>query len=490
MAKKGSKYARKHLFDEPSKQRNEFEGEAFYEVIYDDHLFLDVFSGLELPEQIKAYQVLKKLAETSVKGVSRAEKKLILNSRDKLDAINKSAGLKTEEMLRYPLSADEHHIIRMDCYGTVDYRPNHQLSSFYKDILKHPLDERLSPNDYDLENAPMWKVFRQFKNFRKIEPQIKEYLSNNNVDPYILKVMGVKDFSDIIFKAFRKENEHKVSFTEGDSERNAFVKELVKAKGDVIYDILDAHGYDRRYIYSLINAMKSYGTTDASHIIITETHFTEKTLTDLEKAKIPVKDYNVGDEIPQDLVDYLFRHDQGMLIAARDEKLNLLKSSEFPSFEVHHKVAVSESGRLPCLAQVNYRNNYLLVESNIHQIVLHGYDKLVVQEGKEAYRCRMEFEDTYLSFMAGFNSDDKISVNWNDYEEIQEKETEDQKYLVSYEDCLEELKRNRRLQFDTRQSSDDFNVDNVAKNLRSKYASGKMNKTKKTYLKKMREIEK
>ncbi|MBQ7304178.1 MAG: hypothetical protein IJW75_04605, partial [Alphaproteobacteria bacterium] len=229
---------------------------------------------------------------------------------------------------------------------------------------------------------------------------------------------------------------------------------------------------------------------DASHIIITETHFTEKTLTDLEIAKIPVKDYNVGDEIPQDLVDYLFRHDQGMLIAARDEKLNLLKSSEFPSFEVHHKVAVSESGRLPCLAQVNYRNNYLLVESNIHQIVLHGYDKLVVQEGKEAYRCRMEFEDTYLSFMAGFNSDDKISVNWNDYEEIQEKETEDQKYLVSYEDCLEELKRNRRLQFDTRQSSDDFNVDNIAKNLRSKYASGKMNKTKKTYLKKMREIEK
>ncbi|MBQ7304215.1 MAG: hypothetical protein IJW75_04795, partial [Alphaproteobacteria bacterium] len=168
MAKKGSKYARKHLFDEPSKQRNEFEGEAFYEVIYDDHLFLDVFSGLELLEQIKAYQVLKKLAETSVKGVSRAEKKLILNSRDKLDAINKSAGLKTEEMLRYPLSADEHHIIRMDCYGMVDYRPNHQLSSFYKDILKHPLDERLSPNDYDLENAPMWKVFRQFKNFRKI----------------------------------------------------------------------------------------------------------------------------------------------------------------------------------------------------------------------------------------------------------------------------------------------------------------------------------
>ena len=492
MAKKGSKYARKHNIIETEKKKDLFEDEAFYEVIYDDHSFLEVFNDLPLPEQIKAYQVLKKLAETSTNKVSRAEKKLILISRDKLDSINESAGLKKEDLLRNPLSTDEHHIIRMDCYGSIDKRPTHQLSTYYKDILKNPLDKKLSVKAYNLEQSPMWKVFRQFENFRKIEPQIKKFLSDNKINPEILKVMGVKDFSDMIYRAFKKSDEIKVSFVDKDSDRNAFVKELATKNYDAIFDILHSQGHDNRYIHSLLNAMKMYGVTDASHIIITETHFTEKVLADLKKAKIATEDYNVGDKIEQDLVEYLFRNDQGMLIAARDENGERLKGGRFPSFEVHHKIAVSESGKLLCLPKVNYRSNFLLVESNIHQIVLHGYDKLVVQAGKEAYRCRMEFIDDHLAFMAGFTPDKQLSVNWSNYQEFVRREKEDEKHLVTYEDCLNDLKENRVNYLRNATSSVEYDADIIAKNLRDKYASGKVNKAakaqkvKKAYLKKLK----
>ena len=489
MSKKGSKYARKHNVNPNKTQNQDFVDEPFCEVIYDDYNFLDIFNSLPLTEQIKAYQVLKELAETPVNNASRAQRKLFYNSKHKLEVINEKAGLKMEDMLRYPLSTDEHHIIRMDCYGSVDHRPSHQLSNFYRDMLKYPLPERLDVSAYDLENAPMWKVFRQFRNFRNIEPQLKQYLSDNNINPNILKVMNIKDFSDLMFKTFRKGGEHKAFFTQ-ESERNMFVKELVKHKADVIFDILDNQGYDHRYIHSLLNAMKTYGITDASHIIITETHFTEKALTDLKKAKIPVEDYAVGDKIPQDLVDYLFRHDQGLLIVARDENLNMLSSSDFPSFEVHHKIAVSESGKLPCLAQVNYINNFLLVESNIHQYVLHGYDKLVVQKGKEAYRARMEFNDPHLTFMAGFTSDEHISLNWRDYEDLVKKEKEDSKYLVSYEACLNELKENRVNELRTSKPTTEFDVNQVVQSIRSKYKKGKPSHARKAYLKKVKGIDK
>ncbi len=493
MARKGSKYARKHRVETPQVKKHAFEDNAFYEVIYDDDVYIDIFNSLPLTEQLKAYQVLKKLAESSTNKVTRAEKQLILNSRSKLEHINESAGLKQEELLRYPLTTDEHHIIRMDCYGSVDRRPTHQLSSFYVDTLKHPLEKKIAAKYYDMANAPMWKVFRQFENFRKIEPQLKEYLSKNKVNPEILKVMGVKDFSDLIYKTFKKGDEIKVCFVEKDSDRNTFVKDLAKTNGDAIFDILDSQGYDHRYIYSLLNAMRSYGTTDVSHIIITETHFTEKALADLKKAEIPIDDYQVGDKIPQDLMDYLFRHDQGMLIVARDENLNRLKNSDFPSFEVHHKIAVSESGKLPCLPYVNYKNNFLLVESNIHQIVLHGFDKLIIKEGKEAYQCRMEFVDEHLSFMAGFTSDKQLSVNWLNDIGYAKREKEDKKHIVSYEDCLNELKENRLNYLRQPDNNTEYDAELIAQNLRNKYAAGKVNKagkTKKAYMKKLKGLEK
>lgn len=473
MASKGSKYARKHNIEEPEVTRNEFEGEPFYEVISNDDDFLDVFNSLPLSDQIKAYQVLKNLAETNPVGLPKDEKKLIAKSEYKLETINLYTGLTMEEMLRYPLSSDERHVIRMDFYGSVDLRPSHQLSTFYKDMINKPLSEKCNATAYKLEKAPMWKIFRQFANFRKIEPNIKQYLSDNMINPDILKIMSVKDFSDVIFKAFQKDNEYKVSFSNRDSERNAFVKSLVNEKSDAIFDILNHQGHDHRYIHSLLNAMKTYGITDTYHLIITETYFTEKTLSDLRSAKIPVDDFNVGDKIPQTLMNDLFKQDKGHLIIARDENMEILSSANFPTFEVHHKIAVSESGKLPLLAQVNYKNNFVLVESNIHQKVLHGYDQLLVQKDKEAYHCRMEFVDECLSFMAGFTPDTQLSVNWTYDEDLSRKADEDAKYIVSYEECLRELNKNRDEYNLDKRSVKDFDAKDIAKSIRVKCSTKK-----------------
>lgn len=489
MVQKGSKYARKHHVDEPQNLKEDFEEEAFMQVINEDISFLDIFNGLPLSEQIKAYQVLKKLAETSTEKLKKAEKELIMQSRYKLDTINHNAGLKKEEMLKYPLSTDEHHIIRMDCYGTIDARPSHQLSSFYKEYMNNPMSKKLPMKSYDLENAPMWKIFRQFENFRKIEPEIKRYLSSHKIDPEMLNLIAVKDFSDLIYQTFKEGNSLKATFVKTDSERNAFVKDIANFYGNVIFDILDSQGHDHRYIHSLLNAMKTYGLTDVSHIIITETHFTEKVLADLKKAKIPIEDYKVGEKIPQDLINDLIYNDKGFLLIARDENMIPLKTSDFPSFQVHHKVAVSESGKLAALPLVNYRNNFLLVESNIHGVVLHGFDKLLVANGKEAYRSRMEFVDTHLSFMAGFSKDEQISINWLDYAKIAKKEAEDAKYIISYEDCINELNEHRITKLKNSNAGISFDLHGVVKKIRRKH-KGQVSKTTTDYFKKAKGAQK
>ena len=206
-------------------------------------------------------------------------------------------------------------------------------------------------------------------------------------------------------------------------------------------------------------------------------------MADLKKAKIPVEDYKVGDKIPQELEEYLFHKDKGMLLIARDENMMPLRGSDFPSFQVHHKVAVSESGKLPSLPQVNYRNNFLLVESNIHGVVLHGFDKLVVANGKEAYRSRMEFYDEHLSFMAGFTKDEQISINWLEYAKIAKKEKEDAKYVVSYEDCLNELNENRVEKLKNSNAGMGFDVNGVVKKIRHKHKQ-QVSKSTSSFLKK------
>lgn len=474
MAEKGSKYARKKARIAEAKKAQEQAvsagNEKFLDVIYNDVDYVKVFQSLSLLDQIKAYRTLKRLMEGLNKtDLSESDKLLGKMAEYKLEKINAIAGLKLEEKRHYALSQDELHIIRMDCYGTVDARPNHQLSDFYKGILKRPLSKKTAVKDYNLDNAPAWKIFRQFDSFRNIEPDICRYMAKKRINPDIITVMGIKDFSDLIFNTFRTDKSQiKVSFCKEDPPRNAFVKAMANKYGSRIAEILRSENIDERYIHSLLSAMKNYGSSDTSHIIITETYFTPRVLTDLAKAKIPCDEYQIGDKIPQTLINTLMREDKGILLAARDENGNRLQPEKFPSFEVHHKTAVMESGRLAYIAMVNYRNNFVLTGSDLHRHVLHGFDILSSSGSKEAYHRRLEFIKPNITFMFGFTPDKQIECNWNQGRAYINKSETDIANIVSYDAVMSELLEKRKAYLSD-SAVDAFDLDDVVKSIKRKH---------------------
>lgn len=497
MAEKGSKYARKkqRIKDkEEEKQRKEMAGgEKFLEVVYNDAEFLHIFHELSLPEQIKAYRTLKRLMEgLNAAHLSETDRLLGEMAEFKLEKINAVAGLKLEERRYYGLSKDELHLIRMDCYGTVDARPNHQLSDFYKEFIRNTLKDKPSVADYDLNNSPAWKLYRQFDSFRKIEPNICEYMAQKGINPKAVEVMGVYDFSDVIFKTFRTdENQIKVSFKKGDSPRNAYVKALARKYGDRIAEILRTENYDERYIQSLLSAMKNYGVSDKSRIIITETNFTPRVLADLAAENISCGKYKVGDKIPQALVKRLMKADKGGLLTARDANGHKLVSENFPDFEVHHKTAVMESGRLAYIAMVNYRNNFVLTPTDVHRHVLHGFDILTSSGSKESYHRRLEFLDSDVTFMFGFTSDKQIAYNWSRSRDYVRKVEEDIENIVSYEAINSELAETRQ-KYLSETEVESFDLDDVVKSIKSKHHKEiklKKNNLSKTELKKLSKTE-
>jgi hypothetical protein len=474
MAEKGSKYARKKARiaeNKAAKQREEMAGgEKFLDVIYNDVDFINVFQSLSLPDQVKAYRTLKRLMEGLNKAdLSESDKALGEMAEYKLEKINAIAGLKLEEKRHYALSSEELHLIRMDCYGAVDERPSHQLSDFYKGILRRPLSKKQTLKNYNLDNAPAWKIFRQFSSFRKIEPDICRYMAKMRINPDIITVMGVKDFSDLIFKTFRTDkNQIKVAFSKEDPPRNAFVKAMANKYGSRIAEILRSENIDERYINSLLSAMKNYGSSDTSRIIITETYFTPRVLTDLAKAKIPCDEYQIGDKIPQTLINALMHEDKGILLAARDENGSRLQAENFPSFEVHHKTAVMESGRLAYIAMVNYRNNFVLTSSDLHRHVLHGFDILSSSGRKEAYHRRLEFTNPNITFMFGFTPDKQIECNWNHGRAYTYKAETDVANIVSYDAVMAELTENRKAYL-SNSTVDAFDLDDVVKSIKRKH---------------------
>lgn len=489
MANKGSKYARKqaeknkNLEDEITVSPFTFlEDGEFLDVIYDDVSYFDIFNHLSLTDQIKAYRILKRLAASRYDTtLSETDRQLAENSWYKLETINKAVGLKIEEKQHYPLSADELHIIRMNCYGAIDARPRHQLSRFYKELISKPMSQSQPYKNYNLDQAPCWQLFRQFSDFRKLEPAIRSYLHHQQINPEILPLMGVRDFSDLIFRTFRKdEKQTKVFFSEYGTPRNNYVKAMARKFSKKIAEILRKEGYDERYICSLLNAMRMFGKSDAEKLIITETHFTPRVLHDLQKAGIATEEYKIGEEIPQELVERLISLDQGKLLTARDETGAELKGKDFPSFEVHHINAVVESGRLANLAAANYRHNFLLVNSAIHRHILHGFDKLVVFGKKEAYSQRMELTNPCVTFMFGLRPDQQIEYDWTKQKSFKKQAEEDSRFIVSYEEIMNSLAENRQRYLDNSKTVE-FDIDNVVQVIRHKKAIEAMKiKKKKT----------
>ncbi len=484
MAQKGSKYARKHRVEENNRveqEANEIAQFPYMAVLYHKTEYVADFYNLSVEDAGKAYELLLKMANDTSKSKSLFKRA----AETKLNDILSAAGFKIAQHDGNFLHKQELLTIRMDFYGTIDRLKEglrtRELSSYYLYLLSHPLQKRPKTIEYDFESAPSWKLFSRFQSFRRIEKNLKTYLIKRKIDPQILQLMTPRDFSDLVVLSFQKTpNEQKVTFEKDITVRNEFVRDLAQRQGDQMADMLLEQGWDERYVKSMLNMMKRFGKYNSSKLVITETHFTERVLADLKKAKMLRKDFKLGEEIPQDFINMLIDDNKGDLIAARDENGHKLNGADFPSFEVHHKYAVSDAGDLRSVAYANYKNNLCLVTSDIHGLFIHRCDKAKQRGDAKSYSKRLEFIDPNTVFVIGFKPKERLVYDFNKAKRTK-RQVMDDRHIASYGECMKQLKRNQSA-YDRVHNKEVFDVDEIIQRYKS---HRKANKQRKMFLKKV-----
>ena len=484
MAPKGSKYARKHRIEENTRAEEEEKEIAqfpYMAVLYHKDEYIDDFYNLSVEDAGKAYELLAKMANETSKSKTLFKR----TAEKKLDDILSAAGFKIAQHDGNFLHKQEVLTIRMDFYGTIDRLKeglrSRELSPYYLHLLSHPLQKRPKTIEYDFESSPSWKLFSRFQSFRRIEKNLKTYLIKRKIDPQILQLMTPRDFSDLVVLSFQKTpNEQKVTFEKDITVRNEFVRDLAQKQGDQMADMLLKQGWDERYVNSMLNMMRRFGKYNSSKLVITEMYFTERVLADLKKTKMYKKEFKLGQPIPQDFINSLIDDDKGDLIAARDEKGRKLNGADFPSFEVHHKYAVSDAGDLNSVAYVNYKSNLCLVISDIHSLFIHRCDKAKQRGDTKSYSKRLEFIDPNAVFVIGFKPSERLSYDFNKAKRTK-RQVMDDRHIVNYAECMKQLKRNQSA-YDKVQNKEVFDVDEIIQRYKSRR---KVNKQRKMFLKKV-----
>ncbi len=474
MSRKGRYAKRKEVLrqKEPSVEQ-QIANQPFLAVVYDDKTFVERFHALAYEDKLKAYQTLTTLAhDSNTLSESRQD------AYNKINVILQSMGLKIVEHKNCYLDKDERLIIRMDFYGSIDRleknKRERKLSKPYLDLISNPLKKRPKTEAYDFKTAPMWPLFERFNSFRKIEKDLIHYLAKHKIDPKILSLMSARDFSDLIFLTFQKsKDDTRVFFEKPTAVRKEFVKHLVTEKGEEIAAVLRANGYkDERYITSMLNAMRRFGTSKSDKLIVTELYFTDRVLKDLKKEKINCDEFKKGDPIPQVLIDYLIDNDKGNLIVARNEQGKPIYGSQFPSFEVHHKRAISTSGDFLNAASVNYNDNLCLVLSDVHTHVLHGFD-YIVDSKRDSYSRRTEFISPHVVFMAGFDKSSQIELDCQQRVVEKRRQKQDERFCVSYDECFAKLQDNQFAYLHPQKQKDNFDVNMVVAMVNRSYLHNK-----------------
>jgi len=470
MARRGSEYRRKHFvekIDKKAQEEREIVEKPYKAVLYHDEGYIDDFYNLSIEDAGWAYQQLAKSAKDDSEDAC------------KLDEVLAAAGLKVAEHDGRFLHKQEVLTIRMDFYGTIDRIKDglreRELSSYYRHLITNPLKKRPKSVQYDFETSPSWKLFSRFQSFRRIEKNLRAYLIKNKIDPQILGLMTPRDFSDLVVQSFQKDdNEQKITFETDITVRNEFVRDLAQKQGDQMADMLLKQGLDERYVASMINMMHRYGKYNSAKLVITEKNFTSRVLSELKKAekalfaeisaeefsKLKTEERNklktlfveisranaqkfkAGDVIPQTLIDAAIDADRGKLLLARYEDGTPLNGIDFPSFEVHHKHAVSDAGSLRNVAHVNYKKNFCLVRADIHTLFIHRCDKVRQRGQTKSYAKRLEFVDPNTAFMIGLRPDERMSFDFEKSKRTK-RQTLDDRYNVSYEECMRQLALNQ-----------------------------------------------
>lgn len=439
MTKKKLTYAEKHAASAPENQVSSWmeENHDIWTVAMETHNFEASFMKLPYPRQIALVDLLSNIFHDNIIINPPQMKKAILErSIEHLQKIHWMTGSYYEEGNSFfPISDDEKKLVRMECYGTIDARREHELSSCYR-FFSNPKQrlKRFKRTDYHLETSPMWRVFNQFESFRSIAPKVKNYLYMHKIHPDALKVMSVNDFCDVIHKAFTaNESDVKARFLKL-GYKYRYVIAFMKACGKDLEKHLQQKGYDARSAHSLCRLMSQYGICDVNSLTITELHYNERVLHDLAKAGYDVSNIKVGDAISEKFTNLLFSRGQENLILARNADGSPLEKNNLPQYEVHHTGAVQFARDNGYLARTNYKSKLMLVEKNIHRAYYHGFDNVIrISSGNECYYSRINSLVPSMCMIDGFNSaTDMFYYDLEDTAADRKREADDKKCVVNY----------------------------------------------------------
>ena len=411
MSRKKSSYAEKHSDYKPETDLASSvfiaENKDLFEVIKSPHDFEENFLNLPYPRQIAMIDMFRGISNGNIVVSPRQIKQTLLDlTYDEMEKIHWMTGSYYEEGNAYfPIADDEKKLVRMECYGTIDARREHELSPYYKFFRKQQNLGKFRLKDYNLSESPMWRVFNQFESFRSIASNVRRHLYKKGINPDALKVMSVNDFCDVIHEIYAKRPDSmKARFLET-GYKNRFVMSFMLHCGKDFEQHLINRGIDERKVKSLSRMMRQYGICDIDRVVITETHYTQKILNDLKEHHYDVSSYKVGEPISESMLEEVFNNSQEHLLLARDEKGRPLDKEDLPRFEVHHKNAVKFAHSGDYLAKVNYNNNLMLVEKEMHRAYYHGSDHVIqVNSNNERYFSRLNSTVPEMCMIDGFNT--------------------------------------------------------------------------------------
>ena len=457
MRQKGSKYARKHRVEIPKgtnetlfphdsiRQKISDNDRVVWDILCEPDHFEKRFLKLTYPQQIlmvvTLHDIIKLQEKKKQSGYAREFADM---AEQHLQSIHKLTGSSLDEGIYEPLSHDEKRIIRMDCYGKIDLRKSYQLSPLYKYFKKNENLKQSKLAEYDLNNSPSWRVFRQFQSFRSISLKIKQFLYKSKINPDALKVMTVSDFCDVIYNAYKKhDGDRSAAFIPLEKGiRIRLIRSFIEKCGNTFRMQLLQHGNDPRCVDSLCNALQRFGHCDTSSLIVTENYYTPRILKDLKRAGYDVSKIHVGDEIPKSFINKLIDINKSDLILARDEEGRLLDKSRLPKLELHHKHAVQFSVSNGYLACANYPHNLVLVDSAMHAKYYHLFDRIIKQEKMNNYFSRLNINSATAISIMGFNHNDTIHYDFEQTKEFQKRRAEDKLYVVNYLKEMEKRTQN------------------------------------------------
>lgn len=211
-------------------------------------------------------------------------------------------GISYIEKPHYPLSKEEKHVIRMDFFGRINRPHIDRLSPLYRGYLsikdknitreqntvennfkkKKRSNKDLTSNiataqmityplkDYDLSISKAWKLYRLFPRFHNLEYKMLQTIQSMHIPPEQLAVLSVYDFSDILYRTFRKSEKSPDAHLFLGA-RQAFVKDVFKKLTPQIRAYLERKNAHPRYIEALMKAAKSKGVLNDINIA-SDTH--------------------------------------------------------------------------------------------------------------------------------------------------------------------------------------------------------------------------